>query len=130
MDLEGTYAVHLNGEKVGTAILSRCGLYYEVQSRCAVRGKQMVHLLMGIESAVEDLGLLIPANGGLELKKRIPVRRIGEGKPSFFLRNRNEAVEYFVPVKPGEAFPYLHRLKDAAFAVHNGQTGVVLGSEK
>lgn len=128
--MEGTYAVCLNEQKVGTATLIRCGLYYEVTSRCAVSEKQMFHLLMELGNVVEDMGLLIPVNGALELKRRISVKRIGEGQPSFFLRNRSEASQHFVPVKPEEEFPYLHRLKDAAFIVHNGQTGVVLGSEK
>ena len=124
MNLEGTYAVTLNGKKVGTAALSRCGLYYEVACKCHADGDRMLHLVMEGNNFSENLGLLIPMSGALELKKRVPAKRIGEGDIVFFLQGRHAEMAEFVPVAPDAPLPCLHRLKDAVFAVRNGQAGL------
>lgn len=125
----GTYAVTLNGEKVGTVMLTRRGLYYEVTCKCRAAGDQMLQLFIEGNGVTENLGLLIPAAGGLELRKRIPVKRLGDSVPAFILRSRNANTTEFIPVSPDASFPGIHRLQDCVFAVRNGQPGVAFSSK-
>jgi hypothetical protein len=124
MNLEGTYAVTLNGEKRGTVTLTRRGLYYEVICRCHTTEKQMLHLVVKTRTSEENLGLLIPAVNTLELRKQVSAKRIGEGEPVFFLQARQEHTSEFMPVCPQEPFPWLHRLEECVFSVRNGIIGV------
>ena len=65
--------------------------------------------------------------GAFGLEKRIPVKRLGEGKPEFFLMSKENAKrKKFVPVYPEEPFSYMARLKDAYLARREGQSGLMI----
>ncbi len=122
--MEGTYQVCLHGQQAGTAVLVRRGLYYELCCRCAPADGRMLHLMLQAKELSMDLGLLVPVAGSLELKKQIPVSRMGEGQPTFFLRERNESKPEFFLVKAEEPFSYLHLLRDAYLVQQEGNTGI------
>lgn len=128
--MEGTYGVFFEGENVGTITVIRSGLYYALTSQCRVPETKMLHLIMEIENCTHDLGLLIPVDGTMRIKKQIPIKRIGAGEPFFYLRERNASADLFVCVREDEAFPHLHRLKDSVFSVRNGEPGLILNPQK
>ena len=128
--MEGTYPVRYRGETVGSVILRRTGLYYELHCRCQLTGEEMLQLVLVGNSRSQNIGLLIPQNGGLALTKRIPAKRLEEGSPVFGLRKRGEADAPFFAIDPEQPFRHLSRLEDCVFALCNGAAGVELRNEK
>lgn len=124
MTLEGTYEVRHLGQRAGTVTLTRQGLYYVISCRCHAAGDQMLHLWVEADGNMQDLGLLFPAAGALELKRRIPCRRMGEGIPVFSMRVREEGTAQFLPVEPDTPFPWLRWLNRCVFAERKGQAGI------
>ena len=87
----------------------------------------MFRLRVSCADKQEELGVLVPADGGFGLDRRIPVKRLGEGKPEFCLYVQREASEgKFVPIIPEEPFGYIAKLKDAYLVRRNGQTGILI----
>ena len=87
----------------------------------------MHRLVASCDGKREDLGTLVPVDGAFGLDKRIPVKRLGEGKPEFLLISKDSARrEKFVPVYPEEPFSYMSRLKDAFLERREGQLGLVI----
>ena len=127
--MEGTYPVSYRGEKVGTASLRRRGLYYEIDCRCRMAGGEMVQLILIDGKRMEDLGLLIPNNGSLELRKRIPTKQIGEVRPEFCLRCRTGEKAVFFAIDPQRPFPSLHRLTECVFHIKGEEKGIILPDE-
>ena len=71
---------------------------------------------------------LVPMDGGFCLDKRIPVKRLGEGIPSFrLLVSGEEKKMHFVPICPEEPFGYIARLKESYLVQKNGQAGIMIG---
>lgn len=121
----GTYEIRLGSSPVGHVTVERQGLYYRFFCRCELREKGMYRLAASCDGNREDLGILIPMDGAFGLEKRIPVKRLGEGNPEFFLMGKeSEKREKFVPVYPEEPFSYMSRLKDAYLARREGQLGL------
>lgn len=122
--MEGTYAVTIHGEKSGSVSLTRRGLFYEVICHCKATRDQMLNLMVKTKTTEENLGVLIPVLNGLELRKQIPIKRIGEGEPLFYLQVRQDKVNDFMPVNALHSFPWLHRLDECVFSIRNGEIGV------
>jgi hypothetical protein len=60
------------------------------------------------------------------LRTKLPVKKLGQGTPSFRLEPKHAALpENWVPVRADEPFAYLTRLQDAFLRVRDGKTGVV-----
>lgn len=129
MHLEGTYTVNFNGQPVGRAELRQQGLYWQINCCCHALKDRMFHLLLQQRDSLYDLGLLIPSARGLELSKRIPVKRTGEGEIAFFLRERTADPSRFYPVAQDAPFLWLHRLEECVFARRDGKIGIELPSE-
>ena len=122
----GTYEIRLGSSPVGQITVERQGLYYRISCRCRLPGKGMHRLIASCDGKREDLGTLVPMEGAFGLEKRIPVKRLGEGKPEFLLTSKeNVRKEKFVPVYPEEPFSYMSRLKDAYLARRDGQLGLI-----
>lgn len=128
--MNGTYPVYLGGETVGKAEIERQGLYLRISCRCRFSGAVIYKLLLRCGSGEENLGVLVPEGDGFCLSTRIPVKRLGEGEPSFRAVPRHTgAAGRFVPVYPDEPFAYLTELKNAYLEIRGGQMGVRLPSE-
>lgn len=84
-------------------------------------------LRVSCEDRQENLGILVPMDGGFGLETRLPVKRLGEGDPDFTLVPKHESGSgTFVPVYPEEPFAYISRLKKSYLAKKDGQLGIVL----
>jgi hypothetical protein len=118
--LEGNYDVTLVGEVVGRVNLRREGLYYRVSCRCRVEDDK-VHRLY---AAGEKLGVLIPEHGELTLETRVAAKRLKTGC-EFTL---NQKSGEFIPIRPGEPFDHLDKLRKGRFAFRDGEPGMFLNT--
>lgn len=123
----GTFEIKDGASSVGKATVEQQGLYYKISCRCHLTKKGMHRLTVFCNEKQEDLGTLVPMDGGFGLEKRIPVKRLGDGQPEFLLMSKDSIrKEKFVPVYPEEPFSYMSRLKDAYLERRNGQLGIVI----
>ena len=123
----GVFEIKEGTSAVGQANVEQQGLYYRICCRCTLQKNMMYRLVVSCGEKQEDLGTLIPMDGKFGLEKRIPVKRLGEGKLQFFLMTKGNRREgKFVPVYPEEPFSYMSRLKDAYLERRNGQVGIVI----
>lgn len=114
----------LGGKTVGKVQVLRQGLYYAFHCRCRISGETAVRLLARCGERREDLGVLVPMEGGFGLDTRRPVKHLGEGEIQFLLASKHDSPQtYFAPISPEEPFAYLQRLKDAYLETRNGQKG-------
>lgn len=114
----------LGGKPVGKVQVLRQGLYYAFHCRCRISGETAVRLLARCGERREDLGVLVPMEGGFGLDTRRPVKHLGEGEIQFLLASKHDPPQtYFAPISPEEPFAYLQRLKDAYLETRNGQKG-------
>ena len=129
--MEGTYDVLLGTQKMGNVVVSRQGLYWHFCCRCDLSGEVMYYLTVQIDRQCERLGLLIPVDGMFGLNTQLPVKRLEQGSPTFFLQARRSAsCGQFIPVRMEEPFAYLTRLQEAYLATQNQQMGIILPEEK
>lgn len=105
----------------------RQGLYYRFLCRCKLTGDVVCRLSVVCGEKRENLGVVTPVDGGFGLDTKVPVKRLGEGSPEFFLLPKHDcAAGKFVPIYPEEPFAYIEKLKDAFLAQKNGQAGIVI----
>lgn len=129
MHLEGTYTVRCDGQPVGKVEVKRQGLYWLINCRCQPANDRMLHLQMEMGKSSADLGLLIPVSGMLELRKQIPIKRIAQGSPVFWLRDRKTSSYHFQPIDPDIPFPWLERIGECVFTQVDSKKGVKLRLE-
>ena len=124
--MEGSYGVYFGNQLAGKVTVQRQGLYYRFNCRCRMTGETVCRLRVICGDKQENLGILVPMDGGFGLDTKLPVKRLGGGQPEFTLIPKHErSAGTFVPIYPEEPFAYISRLNDAYLAVKNGQTGVV-----
>ena len=125
--MEGNYEVVLGGTACGKVQVTRQGLYYRFVCRCRLSGDLLYRLRVSCGEKQEELGVLVPVDGGFGLDKRIPAKRLGEGVPEFRLYTKRDAVEgRFVPIIPEEPFSYIAKLKSAYLVQRDGQAGILI----
>lgn len=121
------YPVELGENTVGWAEISREGLYARFQCQCQLSGTVMHRVLVRMGQQTEDLGILIPDQGGYALNTRIPIKRLGDGKPVFWVvPHVRKPQGVFYPICPEEPFTYLARIRKAHMETREGQIGIVL----
>ena len=124
--MNGTYDVCLEAEKIGWVKLSTCGLYCVVECQCCWPGESMMHLVMLMQEGIEDLGLMIPEQGRLCLRKKMSLKKMPKEITGFELRERKQETEEFFVIEPHHSFPYLHRLYKAKFTVCDEKIGLTI----
>ena len=80
-----TYDITYEGATIGTASKEKQGLYYRFCCRCSLPDKSLYRIYAVCEQGMEDLGICIPIDGLFGMDKKIPVKRLGEGKLRFEL---------------------------------------------
>lgn len=125
------YIVNFGKDPAGKVQVIRQGLYYCFHCRCQLTGAVMCRLEAVCGAHRENLGVLVPMDGGFGLDTQVPVKRFKGEEFSFQIIPRHHRPEgIFVPISPEEPFAYIARLKDGFLEVKNGQAGVVLAMEK
>ena len=125
--LEENYGVYFGKQLAGKVQVLRQGLYYRFICRCRLTGDVVCRLGVTCGANRENLGVVVPMDGGFGLDTRLPVKRLGDGKMEFYLIPKYEAAKgTFVPIYPEEPFAYIERLKEAYLTRKNGQVGILL----
>lgn len=130
--MEQNYEVRFGNEAVGKVQVLRQGLYYRFHCRCRLSGEVVCRLRVRCGDRAENLGVLVPMDGGFGLDTRLPVKRLGEEPMEFRILPRHDRASSgkFVPIYPEEPFAYIERLKEAYLVRQNGQIGIVIPEEK
>ncbi len=123
--MEEQYEVDFAGRQAGKVQLLRQGLYVRIICRCTVPGDQVLRLYAVLGDKRENLGVVVPDGDGFLLDKKIPAKRLGEGKLKFMLSSGSgQRPGKFVPICPEEPFFYIDRLKDAFLQSEHGKIGI------
>lgn len=79
------YEIQYQGKTVGTVRTQKQGLYHCFHCRCTLpdEGMYRIHAIAG--DKWEDLGICIPVEGKFGMDKKVPLKRLGEGKLAFQL---------------------------------------------
>ena len=125
--LEGNYVVTFGNRPCGNVQVVKQGLYYRFICRCQLAGDILFRLRVSCGGCREDLGILVPTDGGFGLEKRIPVKYFCQGLPEFKLYAHVEEPEgKFVPIVPEEPFSYIAKLKSSYLVRRDGQVGILV----
>lgn len=129
--MEGTYGVNFGTQPAGKVQVQREGLYYRFTCRCQLSGEVVCRLSVQCGGKRENLGVVIPMDGGFGLDTKVPIKRLGTGTPEFSLTPKHElGGGTFVPIYPEEPFAYIARLKEGFLARQGEQMGVMLPEQR
>ncbi len=125
--MEECYGVYFGSQLSGKVQVQRQGLYYRFSCRCQLSGDVLCRLMVTCGENRENLGVVVPMDGGFGLDTRIPAKRLGEGEMAFSLVSKHtSSAGKFVPISPEEPFAYLSRLKESYLARQGEQVGIIL----
>ena len=118
--MEGTYDVYCLNQKVGSVEVKEKGLFYVFHAKCKVDERGMYSLVMEHGDGQVNLGIMIPENELLTLRKQFPMKRAGKPPLSFYLKDRNYD-DIIDILNPDVSFLMLHRLEEAYLEMHENQ---------
>ena len=150
-----TYDIVYEGKPVGTAQVEKQGLYCTFSCRCRLPEEGFYRIHAVYADKREDLGICVPLGADFGMDKKISIKRLGEGKPSFELLPKDWQPEpvvqepesqieemptveepiveteepigaMFVPVTEEEPFPYLEQLEHAVLEVREEEAGILI----
>ena len=125
--MEMDHEVFFGTQQVGRVQVTRQGLYYRFVCRCRLAGDVLCRLQVICGDEQENLGVVVPMDGGFGLDTKIPAKRLGQGEMTFRLLPKHEVPgQTFIPICPEEPFAYITRLKDSFLIRKNGQAGILL----
>lgn len=110
--------VFFEGRPVGTVELTRDGLYYRLECRCRMPGQEIRRLY----ADGARIGVMIPEAGELVLKTKVAAKRLKPGC-RFSLEENGEE---FIPIRPGEPFCRLDKVRMGKLAFREGEPGLFL----
>lgn len=127
--MEGIYYVYFGKKPSGKVNVIRQGLYYHFRCRCHLSGDVVCRLVITCGSQQENLGIVVPMDGGFGLDTKLPVKRFSSEEPVFSLLPKTVSAEgNFVPIYPDEPFAYIEHLKNAFLVRKYGQAGILVKS--
>ncbi len=118
LTLEGKFDVKLDGQTVGIVELKREGLYCRLSCHCRMIDRE-IHRLYADD---EKIGVLVPDKGELILQARVAAKRLKPGC-KFTLEGRGRI---FIPIRPGEDFSHLDKLRTGRLAFRDGEPGLLM----
>ncbi|MGM9549804.1 MAG: hypothetical protein ACI3V5_08155 [Faecousia sp.] len=125
--MEGNYGVYFGNKAVGKVQVLKEGLYYRFLCHCQLTGDVMCRLWVTCGDKRENLGLVVPMDGGFGLDTKIPAKRLTGGEMAFSLIPKHDQPEgKFVPISPEEPFAYIERLKESYLIRKGEQVGIVI----
>lgn len=121
----GNYCVNFGNQQCGKVQVQKQGLYYRFTCRCRLSGDVVCRLYVSCGGKEENLGIVVPMDGGFGLDTKIPAKRLGEGEPTFSLVPKHETRK-FIPIIPEEPFSYIERLKTSFLVKKYGELGILI----
>ncbi len=129
--MEGNYEIYMGNTQMGTANVTRQGLYYSFLCRCALSGDVVCRVTVTCGGQTHNLGIPVPEDGAFVLRTRLPVKQFADGALRFLVQpNHKPVAGQFVPISPEEPFSYLSRLQDAFLEIREGVPGVVIPGQE
>ncbi len=121
------YEIMLGDQCIGIAEVKREGLYYCFRCRCRLSG-EIIYQLKAVCGEKEcSLGVCVPIEKGFGIDTRLPIKKVGEGRFSFYVVPRHSDItDKFVPIRADEPFLYLEKLQDAHLDTKNGVLGITI----
>ena len=117
--LAEVFDVIQGGQVVGNVEMRREGLYCRISCRCQ-RYDDEIHRLY---ADGEKIGVLIPEGEELVLETKVAAKGLKEGCSFSLDENRGN----FVPIRPGEAFAHLDKVRQGRLAFRDGISGMLVG---
>ena len=112
------YDVSYRGDSVGGVKVRKEGLYCRIVCRCRLPDGK-IHRLY---ADGENIGVLIPDGGELVLDTKVAAKRLKEGCSFSLDEKRGE----FIPIRSGEPFDYLGKVRLGKLAFRDGDPGLYL----
>lgn len=118
------YPIYLGDDAVGTAMVSKEGLYYRIQCTSHLTAGKPFRVTAEAEHSI-DLGLCVPDGHHFGLEVRVPMKKLGEGDIRFYIRTQQEKKsEDWFPISSEKPFPYIVKLKYAYMVSLEGERGI------
>ncbi len=111
--------VILLGEPVGSAKITREGLYYRFECHCRFPDREIYRLQARCGDRVTELGVCVPMDNDFGLLTRIPVSRLGQGDITVAVKGQEAAAkeapvkDNVFPVEADKPFDHLEQLDTA-----------------
>lgn len=123
----GEHTITLENNRVGTARVTRQGLYYLLECRCQFPDFETYRVNVVWKNKETDLGICVQNENGKGLRTRMPIKSAGEGPPVF----RATAVianplETFIPLDITKPSTCLSLLRRARLKKRDGEIGIVV----
>lgn len=117
------FTVNMGSAVVGSANISRKGLYYHVQCTCDLPGNALYRIIMRNGRTYKDLGICVPEGNVFTLFKRVSVKQFQGNDFTFEIVCENEG-EY--AVSDNVPFAHLDKLESARLRQTNGQMKIII----
>lgn len=122
--MQVTKRILMDGQTVGTASITRKGLYLHILCRCNFPDKKIRRIRMCVENEVFDLGVCVPEENWFVIHKAIPLKRIGQGEISFHVFRINDST--FFSFAALDQFNAICKLQNTCLSVKNGEAGIMI----
>ena len=116
------YPVFRNRSIIGNAQIERNGLYANIHCQCQNSAGDFCKLTMTFSDKVLDLGHWVRNGAFFVVHKKIPIKHLGEGEPTFCAVSEarvQETVSH--PILPDKPFPYLEMLPEGSLQFKDGK---------
>ena len=123
------YDLYFGETVIGQVTVVRQGLYDWITCTCMLPDRVMYRLWARTDTDIVDLGILYPQNGSYGLNTRLPMKRLGQGRISFFAEEKDKN-EHYVFLDEGKPFTHLQQLEYCRFAIRDGKPALKLSCEK
>ncbi len=128
--MKSDYKIMMHNTQVGTASITKQGLYWVINCCCQLPDNKMHRVCMKTEDAEIDMGILVPNDHCFYLIHRVAMKKAGKGEPQFFIKEEiHEVAASFQPILQDEPFVAIERLKDSHLVVVEDQPGIMLDQE-
>ena len=125
--MDEIYGLYHNGQKIGSAQVQKCGLYYQFSCRCNLSSGTPFTVEACRGGKAVNLGICVPCGDSFGLQTRVPMKRLGEGEWHFSVQPKHKEPEgLFCPIRADEPFAYIDRLTKACLSYRDGQMGIVI----
>lgn len=127
----GLYQIIHNDSIVGSAEMTREGLFYRICCTCKIT-EEGIHRIKVCDGEDEvDLGICVPRDDVFGLTSRVPVKAFKGECPVFHLikqgQNKTKTEEKEkIPVASGKPFPSIEQLENAYFMNCGGNPAIVI----
>lgn len=122
------YKVFKNGSVIGSATISKEGLYYYIRCSIWLTKQEFCRVLITDGINTFDLGICIPDGNAYSCVSRVPCKRLCGTDFKFTISNIEDRKS--VPVESGKSFAHLDKLNAVHLHIANGQPVIMIDSSQ